>query len=211
MSKEPYPSIFEQAFEPGFTWTKGEKVFFDRQTAGQLRLESGLLHIVDPVLLEDSQAMLDAFPKGDFPLDIAIARIADDERIAFVRLRFKDDEIAEWNFASFSGQDSTDIRGEELNGFAVDGGIAVLCDQKNLDKLAVGIDDFDWEYVFDDKVQEHFVDTRSHFIHQENGLSMAVFSTGYGDGFYGVYIARNKEGEVLQLLIDCAVVEWWNT
>ena len=100
------PEIFEKAFFQG-TEAKMDSfnIEFYSANIGKLNVESGRLIACDPIVMHDAKPFLQVFPVGLFPVQLAIAKINDDERVAFARISFSDSPVTKWEFALDEGQE----------------------------------------------------------------------------------------------------------
>ena len=78
------PEIFEKAF---FKGTK-EKIDtfaleFYPVNLGKINIESGKVIAGDPIVMKDLKPFMQTFPIGEFPVWLSVAKIGDDERVAF--------------------------------------------------------------------------------------------------------------------------------
>jgi Protein of unknown function (DUF4241) len=98
----------------------------------------------------------------------------------------------------------TQIEGLELAGyFAVDSGQAMVGDPCYLSDWDTNKDD-EWE--LEGKIGQYSYQGASATTiansFGELGNSAVVFSTGYGDGLYPVYVQINDDGRVSKVVID---------
>ena len=94
------PEIFETAFFQG-TAAKMDtfNIRFYSVNIGKLNVESGKLIACDPIVMHDAKPFSQTFPVGQFPVQLAIAKVNDDERVAFSRISFSDHPVIKWEFA----------------------------------------------------------------------------------------------------------------
>ena len=88
--------------------------------------------------------------------------------------------------------------------FAVDSGQAMVGDPCYLDSWKTNVDD---EWNLEGKVGDYSYQgasaTTLENSYGELGISTAVvFSTGYGDGLYPVYVQLDNDGRVAKVVID---------
>lgn len=72
---------------------------------------------------------------GRYPVTIAIAAFATDERIAFAQVRFSDRPIARWEMALVGGQDVSTLQPGYFFGYAVDSGTGCFADPQAVDLI----------------------------------------------------------------------------
>lgn len=206
------PDIFEASF---FLGTKSKmyafSISFYPVDIGQINIESGKVIACDPIVMHDANPFSQTFPIGRFPVQLAVAKVNNDERVAFSRILFSDKPVAKWEFALQEGQKPMPIGEESFYGYGVDGGIGLFIDErankaynelsKNNEKL--------WEEVFIKEMDKHSRPTWQYVLHEFNGHNFASFSTGYGDGTYATYVGYDESGKICQLLTDFGLVDWW--
>jgi hypothetical protein len=200
-----YPIIFEAAFEPGTKVSLGYVSFLYKYDLGKIKIESGKIIACDPIIMKDATPFTQSFPKGEFPVHLAMAKIYDYERVAFSRIVLSDKPIVKWEFALLEGQKLISLSDSGAYCYSVDAGIGIF-----IDSLSKGLFDkkdlSEWKNVFITKASKN---GDKGFIHEFEGHNLAAFTTGLGDGCYSTYIGFDKEGKVCQLLTDFGIVAWW--
>jgi hypothetical protein len=205
------PEIFETAFFEG-TYAKIDTadVRFYTVSIGELKIESGKVIACDPIVMHDAEPFVQNFPIGQFPVQLSIAKIGYDQRVAFSRILFSDNEVAKWEFALRKGQEPIPIISETFYGYGVDGGIGLFIDEKAnavFNELTSN-DQSLWAKVFNKEMDKHYRKTWQYVLYEFDGHSLSCFSTGYGDGTYGTYVGYDKKGNVCRLLTDFNIVDW---
>lgn len=205
------PEIFETAF---FRGTKSKMDSFNIEfysvNIGKLNVESGRLIACDPIVMHDAKPFLQVFPIGQFPIQLAIAKINNDERVAFARISFSDSPVTKWEFALHDGQKKIPIDGETFYGYGVDGGIGLFIDKEasnSLNTLYKKNENI-WIDIFTKEMNKHYRHTWQYILYKFDGHSLASFSTGYGDGTYGTYVGYDEKGNICRLLTDFGIVDW---
>lgn len=206
------PEIFESAFFPE---TKAKmdtfSISFYPVDIGQINIESGKVIACDPIVMRDAEPFVQTFPTGRFPVQLAIAKVNDDERVAFSRILFSDMPVVRWEFALQEGQKPMPIGEESFYGYGVDGGIGLFID-KNANKAWSELSKNNeqlYEQVFIEEMDKHSHSSWLYVLHEFGGHNFASFSTGYGDGTYGTYVGYDEMGNICRLLTDFSLVEWW--
>ncbi|MFD2786112.1 DUF4241 domain-containing protein [Hymenobacter rubripertinctus] len=120
------PAIFETSFFPATRVEQNGVVFeLQRQLLGNLPIGSGRIIAASPVGLSPATAAFTtAFPRGRFPVELAVAHFNGDERVAFARILFSAQPVVTWQLALLPGQKTLPVYGEEFYGYPVDGGCA---------------------------------------------------------------------------------------
>jgi hypothetical protein len=146
---------------------------------------------------------------GRYPITIAIAAFATDERIAFAQIRFSGHSVARWEMALIAGQDVSTLQAGYFFGYPVDSGTGCFADPQAVE-LINDASDPDMTFFNEvstemDKVYRH---TRS-WVHIETPKgSAALFSSGFGDGMYPSYFGLDETMEPVVLLTDFCVSNW---
>jgi hypothetical protein len=161
--------------------------------------------------MHDAIAFTQTFPIGDFPVQLSIAKINDDERVAFSRIYFSDKPVVRWEFALQPTQKPIPIGDSTFYGYGVDGGIGLFIDEeanKVFDKL-MDKDESSWAKAFNEEMGKTTRTTWEYLVYNFGKHNLAAFSTGYGDGSYATYIGFDDEGQPCRLVTDFGLVEWW--
>lgn len=206
------PAIFETAFFKDCTMVEDSILMkFYAVNIGKINVESGKIISCDPIVMHDAMPFTQQFPAGEFPVQLAIAKINTDERVAFSRIYFSGKPVVKWEFALDSSQKNVPIDGETLYGYGVDAGIGIFIDEKAnwaYNQLMAKNMNL-WDDVFTKEMGKHYRNTWDYAIYNFEGHNLAAFSTGYGDGTYATYIGFDDQGKPCRLLTDFGLVEWW--
>lgn len=173
-----------------------------------LWLPSGQIVAADGIIMEGRPFTRQVEP-GRYPVTIAIAALAKDERIAFAQVRFSDRPVARWELAVVAGQDVSTLKDGDFFGYPVDSGTGCFADPQAVE-LVNQASDPDMKFFNKisaemDKVYRH---TRS-WVHIETSSgSAALFSSGFGDGIYPSYFGLDGAKEPVCLLTDFFVSKW---
>lgn len=205
------PEIFETAFFEG-TQTKVDTFLlnFYSVNMGKISVESGKIIAGDPIVMKDLKPFKQAFPIGEFPVWLSVAKIGEDERVAFSQIVFNNNSVSKWEMALKEGQKPKSIFDEEFYGYGVDGGTGVFIDEKANKAFTDSLkkDDDLWSDVFAGKIVNTYRNTWEHILYNFNGHNLAAFSTGWGDGYFGTYIGYDDKGQICRLLTDFDLVNW---
>jgi hypothetical protein len=207
------PQIFETAYFEGTKTTQDSvNVEFYSIDIGNIQIESGKIIACDPIVMKDAAAFAQTFPTGQFPVQLAIARLnGQDERVAYSRICFSQVPVVKWEFALRPGQKPMPIGGKSIYGYGVDAGEGLFIDSSaNLafSKLRKADEDV-WEDVFVKDAMRHEHTTWEYSIAQFEKHNLAAFSTGVGDGFYATYVGYDAQGRPCRLLTDFGLIGWW--
>ena len=171
-------------------FTESDRISLD--TIGEVDFPTGQIIIADPLCYlhsEENRKILDrTIPIGKYEVELAILNSKTiSKRVVGARLKIKNDKIIRY--------EQTQNKSSSFNGFGVDAGLASFCDASvaeeytkfysNNDyfiKLLQGKQFIDWE-----------IPGTNHKI--------AMFETGFGDGYYMSLYGLNEKDEVCELVI----------
>jgi hypothetical protein len=159
--------------------------------AGNLSLPSGRI-VADGYLGADAVPVQDQAAPGTYPVFVTVARFPD---IPY-------DQVA---LASVVVSDAPTVSWVLRKTIAVDGGTASFTSAEGLaalTRLNGGGTDVDG-LAFDSLTAHDGVVTEYPIA---DGLDLATFSSGYGDGGYGVYVGLDRDGKPTRFVIDFAIV-----
>ena len=203
------PVLFEAAFIKGTTLDFRKSIFTAYGvTIGKIKITSGYITACDPLHIDEyGIPFTQLFPKGEFPVQLAIAKLGVDETIAYARINFSDEPVAKWEFALQKGQDSIPLKGKKMHGYSVDAGMGIFIDEeakKALDKKQVMQSD---GAVYKE-MAKHFHNDWRYAMYNFGNHNLATFTTGLGDGYYATYIGFDAQGKPCRLLTDFDLFKW---
>ena len=203
------PLILETAFIKG-TKERFHKATMDLYgiTIGKIRISSGRIIICDPLHIDEyGIPFTQQFPLGEFPVQLSIAKLDDDETIAFARIMFSDQPVVRWEYALQEGQKQMQIMEDREYGFGVDAGVAILFDAAGKNVLNQN-DMNSMETLLFREMDKHFHNTWKYAMYSFDKHNLAAFSTGLGDGNYGTYIGFDAAGNPCRLVADFDFFNW---
>ena len=138
-------------------------------------------------------------------------------RIAAASMRFAEGKPDHWELAVLPGQDTATLKDGEIFGYPVDAGLGCYMDADTLDLIGereqqaqAQKPDADVNYYDDVLASDLEANKGAYALHRpiagKKG-NVAVFWSGWGDGFYPVFWGLDKDGHALVLLTDFSVVE----
>ena len=161
-------------------------------TIGEVDFPTGQVIIADPLCYlhsEENRKILDrTIPIGKYEVELAILNSKTiSKRVAGARLKIKNDKIIRY--------EQTQNKSSKLNGFGVDAGLASFCDATVAE-----------EYTKFYSNNDYFIKLLQgkQFIHWElpgTNHKIAMFETGFGDGYYMSLYGLNEKDEVCELVI----------
>lgn len=203
--------IFDEAFTPGFSITQNGATFaFRTEDVGRIDLSTGKLAAFDPFVEFEAEPLDKELPRGSFPLRLAIARSGDDERIALAKIAFSDARIARWELALVKGQDPATLKPGEFFGYGVDSGTGSFMDEATMRAYAERLRREGEEYSdrLIKAMEKTYRHTRSWLLLPTDHGTVALFSSGYGDGAYATYFAYDAQQNVVAAITDFGVIAW---
>ena len=171
-------------------FTESDRISLD--TIGEVDFPTGQVIIADPLCYlhsEENRKILDrTIPIGKYEVELAILNSKTiSKRVAGARLKIKNDKIIRY--------EQTQNKSSKLNGFGVDAGLASFCDVTVAE-----------EYTKFYSNNDYFIKLLQgkQFIHWElpgTNHKIAMFETGFGDGYYMSLYGLNEKDEVCELVI----------
>ena len=161
-------------------------------TAGEVDFPTGQVIIADPLCYlhsKENRKILDrTIPIGKYKVELAILNSKTiSKRVVGARLKIKNDKIIRY--------EQTQNISSSFNGFGVDAGLASFCDATVAE-----------EYTKFYSNNDYFIKLLQgkQFIHWElpgTNHKIAMFETGFGDGYYMSLYGLNEKDEVCELVI----------
>jgi len=167
------------------------------------------LKLIFHLLTRPSTSMITVnFPIGQFPVQLAVAKINSDERVGFSRIKFSSEIPKSWTIAVCEGQRVEDLEADDIFGYGVDSGTGAFMDTsggKEYLKFLMEQQD-NYEKIIEE-MEKTYKDTWSWLLWDKNNSNVAMFSSGYGDGFYATYIGYDSNNNICKLVTDFGVIE----
>lgn len=223
-----HTSVFTKAFEPGFAVetadtrddgsVRVETVSFKSIEIGKLIVKSGRICAADPfVALSDMKPFDQDVPSGEFAVRLAVgfhpAGEVKDNRVSFARVDFSNAAVVRWSLAVIDGQDIGSLKEGEIFGYGVDAGTGSFFDPR-AGQSANALHDADpnaWEawQTEGEANGPKVIGPYSFVLMQPMGdTNVAMFSSGWGDGFYSSWFGFDAEGKVAALVTDFNTIDW---
>jgi hypothetical protein len=191
-------SSFTAAFTPGahLAGDDGESVEVVPHVIGELKVPSGRISVSDPLTTAfDRQlvALARRAPTGVFPVEVAVARFTNgDLRVACARVRFdRDASPTRWEIARFE-----DDPPDDAGAYGVDAGTGSFYDLEARGEIDEATSDA-WLAA----LETHQVETWSWHVADLGAANVAMFSSGWGDGFYASWWGLDGD-RVIELVTD---------
>jgi len=174
---------------------------------GQLYLPTGEIVACDPLIsTPDWPALMRKVKPGSYPVSLYEAQ----GRVALAVLRFAPGKPVRWEVAAVSGEDAS-MPGE-IVGYPVDAGLGSFMDKTAMTLMSAERDRLgDDENYYDAALAAEFAPNGDRFaMHKpvaDNPLNIAMFWSGWGDGFYPSFWGLDEVGEPLALMTDFGVIK----
>jgi hypothetical protein len=200
-----FPTVFGAAFLKGTTIKQDSTTYaFRRYDLGNFTSLSGKLVAGDPIVLTSLPAFSQHFPVGRFPVQLALAKLPNDERVGFARILFSTARVAKWELARLPGQKPLALKDSSFYCYGVDAGMGAFIDSVTNQHLAKQ-GQATWDKIFMQKSEQP---DYQGYIYDFGSGNLATFLTGFGDGCYATYIGFDAQDHVCQLLTDFGLVVW---
>jgi hypothetical protein len=180
---------------------------------GLLDVPTGEIVAADPLVTPDRPPFARKVAPGRYPVVLYRAQ----GRTALAMLRFASGAPVRWELATVAGQDVATLKDDEIFGYPVDAGTGCFMDkaayplmlEREKREIATGAANFNY---YDDVLAKDYPGERDgefvlHVPLPESPLNVAVFSSGWGDGFYASFWGLDASGEPLVLMTDFGVLE----
>lgn len=204
------PKYLETSYDVGFTFEDESGIIykFYSKEIGNLKIIKGSIVACDPFLYNNDLPFTTKFPLGDFPVQLAVAQIDDDERIAFSRISFSAETPVSWTLAVREGQDLSKLKNDEIYGYGVDAGTGAFMDISGAKEFMSFLMEKENNYeVLIEEMEKNYKDTWDWLLWSRNDFNVAMFKSGWGDGFYASYIGSDKNGLICRLVTDFGVID----
>ena len=176
---------------------------------GELELPTGEIIACDPLITTDDwPALARRVKPGHYPVTLFEAQ----GRVAAAFLRFRAGVPVRWELATLPGQDVSTLNGDEIFGYPVDAGLGSFMDKAAMALMttAQGKLKPDQNY-YDDVLAAEFAPNQDRFVMHRpaagSPVNVAMFWSGWGDGFYPVFWGLDAGGRPLVLFTDFGVTE----
>jgi Protein of unknown function (DUF4241) len=175
----------------------------EHREIGRLNLPSGRVIAADALVEPTLPPFARSVPPGQYPVRIAIAHLNQDkdQRIAAAWLAFGVAPVAVWEAA--------DLEGGPASAYGVDSGTGSFLSQEAAAVFAERLSGPYADSVME-QMESNYVDTRNWAMVElpgTDGLNLALFSSGFGDGAYASYWGMAETGEAVALLTDFGLLD----
>lgn len=217
----PLPAVLTGAFEPGFEGEGDEGAAYPVRVVrlGTVRLSSGQVILADPFMMSTHDRPLTIrFAPGDYPVDLAVADTgAGGQRIALARLLISSRPPVRWEMARTEGQDPATLKTGEQFGYGVDAGTGAFVDAAVPGWLARTYPPADpqsymavveaWQTRGEAEGPRRGIPYGFVLVEPLGPGGAAMFSSGWGDGFYASWVGYDGQGQPAVVVTDFQVIK----
>jgi hypothetical protein len=204
----PSPLI-GRAFEADATArVEGRPAQLSVVSIGDLDVPSGRIVACDPFICDQMQPFTRKVPTGRFPVQLAITRApSGDQRVAFARILFSDRPAKRWELALPPGESLDGSQTNYAFGYGVDTGtgsfmdaavygpyMAAIAHKSSVDQLVAALN------AAPDV-------PRTWLLRPFGPGNVAMYSSGFGDGYYMSFFGLDEAGQVVSLTTDFSVID----
>lgn len=179
-----------------------------RVELGILELPTGEIVVADPLVTPEREPLSRKVAPGKYPVTVYEAH----GRVTLALLRIAPGNPVTWELATIPGQDISTLKDDEIFGYPVDAGTGSFMDkaawplmqERERREIAAGVKDFNY---YDSVLAAEYDEYVMHRPIPESPVNVAVFHSGWGDGFYASFWGLDVEGKPLVLMTDFQVLE----
>lgn len=185
----------------------------DKAAVGDVEVTSGRIIAVDPLTLFGAQPFTRTVAPGRYRVTVYMAL----GRVAAAGMRFAEGKPDHWEPALLAGQDVNELKKDQFFGYGVDAGLGSFMDAETLplleerDRQVQAKLGSDYTSYYDNVLATELTSNGDDYVlHQpmaDRKGNIAIFSSGWGDGFYGSYWGLDKAGNPLVLVTDFNVIK----
>ncbi|WP_225764983.1 DUF4241 domain-containing protein [Inquilinus sp. Marseille-Q2685] len=207
----PPSAMIGSAFEAGAkarVIADGKPVEFSTVSPGDIEIPSGRIVVCDPFACDPGIPFTKAVPTGRFPVQLAVARApSGEQQVAYARILFSARPAVRWEMALPPGES---IDGSQTNyafGFPVESGTGSFMDATVQEPYLAAAADPNTKRQLIAALNEHQTSGATWLVRPFGPGTVAMFSTGFGDGYYISYFGLDDAGRIVSLTTDLGVIE----
>ncbi len=220
--KTPAPIIAKEDFTKALESSELGGYKLTTIALGDLEVPTGRIVVGDPLASPEMPPLVTRIPKGRYPVSIVMADTGDfGDRIALAVLQVRNDSAIRYEMTHNEMQDMSTLKEGWIMGFPVDAGMGFFADEASKESYLTFLEQFDGttQNVYDDYFAERLRkvakeanhsrtdgDWLNWYIPHSEGHNLVMFASGYGDGYYPVYVGKNTKGDTVNILIDFQVL-----
>ena len=194
------------AFASGETTWQGNAVTFAVHEIGRLNVSSGRIAASDPLVAPNPLPFTRPVPVGTYPVSIAVASVAGDERVAYAQVALAEGAPVAWEMAVTGPADLIGLAEDGFFGYGVDSGTGCFMDPvagELLEARYAQEENYAFELI--DEMRLTYRDTRSWLVVEPQPgrpENVVFFSTGWGDGTYPTFFGLSASDRVVLIVSD---------
>lgn len=180
---------------------------------GMLEVPTGAIVTADPLVTPERDPLERKLIPGRYPVVLFQAH----GRNALAMLRVAPGNPVNWELATIPGQDVSTLKDDEIFGYPVDAGTGSFFDKSAWPLMEERqrreeAKNPEFSSYYDDVLAKDYPGEKDgesvmHRPLPESPVNIAVFSSGWGDGFYASFWGLDASGKPLMLLTDFGVLE----
>lgn len=177
---------------------------------GKLKLLTGKIIAMDPILLYDDECFSEYIKPGTYPVNIYVGKAKDRvKQTIAAEIKFKQGEVVNWKMALLEGESAKAFAKNEFMGYEVEYGLACFMDEKVLEIIdSFSEDELEtYEKRIKNAVRNSINSCADIIMDEKTGLNLVVFASGWNKGTFPTYFGFDNKGKLLSLVTDFMVVE----
>ncbi|WP_342238026.1 DUF4241 domain-containing protein [Inquilinus sp. OTU3971] len=207
----PPSALIGSAFEGGArarVIADGKPVEFSTIAIGDLDIPSGRMVVCDPFACEPGIPFTRRVPTGRFPVQLAVTRTpSGEQRVAYARVLFSDRPAVRWEMALPPGESLDGSQTDYAFGFPVETGTGSFMDAAVQGPYLTAAADRNTKQQLIAALNERQASGVAWLVRPFGPGSIAMFETGFGDGYYISYFGLDDAGRIVSLTADLGVIE----
>ena len=194
-----------QTFIPYFTNKKAAAESGQNILIGDVVLTTGSIIACDPLTVTSPYVgFYRRVAPGTYP--VYAFEWEKEERYAYAFMRFSNKKVVRWEMATIEGQELSSLSEGKIFGHGVDTGLSCFMDEETLLLFEKRMNEFDDNDYFDDVISYELEANDDkfclHIPEATQSNNVAIFRSGYGDGYYASYWGLDKDDKPVCLLTD---------
>ena len=193
----------------------GYDILIHTRRIGALKLPTGRLVACDPIVHPTSEPFELEIKPGEYTVQLVIAELRDEQRVAYAVLRLKPESARSWEVATVESED-TSLLSRDERGYTVVSSLASFMDAATADLYLSYLELHHDEEPSDLEKSLQTLERRAlkrgvsfgNLTHEWlAGGNILTCSSGFGEGFYQTYVGRDESGEISRVVTDFRVLD----
>lgn len=179
-------------------------------SCGSISLQNGKLYLSEWYDVLDMPALAPVFPWEH--ASVYFYKEAETEAVAYAEIRFSDNTVAEWEMLRWKGQEEAVLEEGEIFGIPVFSGLISVCSENFISEchrllsegIVADVEELYGKILLPSLEKSKTLGGCAKIIRPKTfSDTMIIFESGYGEGFYGGYLAKDSEGIPVKVIIEC--------